>query len=145
MSAGNGPMAVAVATAQLAGTGEVAIAVVGPGNWNTSQAGGAGSGAQGNLVSATVIATSTGAATLTLRIRQGTTTAGAQVGASSVFTFAGAAGPLSAGALEFIDASAFGVGPTQQGSYVLTAQASVGATVTPNGGVMVLETCAPVL
>lgn len=143
MSAGSGPMAVAVATAQLAGTGEVVIATAGPANWNTSQAG-AGSGAQGNLVAATVTATSTGAATLTLRIRQGGV-AGAQVGASAIFTFAGAAGPLSAGALEYVDASAFGVGPTQQGSYVLTAQASVGATITPNGGVLVLETCAPVL
>lgn len=144
MSAGSGPMAVAIATAQLAGTGEVVIATVGPGNWNTSQAG-AGSGSQGNLVSAAVIATSTGAATLTLRIRQGLTTAGAQVGASSVYSFAGAAGPVSAGALEFVDASAFGVGPTNQGSYVLTAQASVGATITPTGGVLELETCAPVL
>jgi hypothetical protein len=136
-------MAVAVATAQLAGTGEVVIATVGPANWDTS-AQASGSGAQGILASAAVVATSTGAATLTLRIRQGGV-AGTQVGASSIYTFAGAAGPLAAGALEFVDASAFGIGPTRQGLYVLTAQASAGATITPNGGVLEIETCAPVL
>lgn len=135
MPAGSGPMAVPVATAQLATTAETVIATIPPSNWNNPSG-------LGNLVSAFLAATSTGAATLTLRIRQ-TSLTGAQVGTSIIYVFAGAATDVPVGA-EFADTSAFGVGPTAGGQYVLTAQASVASTVTPAGGVLELETIAPV-
>ena len=135
MSAGSGPMAVAVSTAALSTTAETVIATLPPSNWNDPQ---------GNLLSAFVIASATGAATLTLRIRQTSLTGALLTGATSIYTFAGAATTVSAGGLEAVDTSSFALTPTQQATYVLTAQASVSSTITPTGGVLELETMAPV-
>ena len=135
MSAGSGPMAVAVSTAALSTTAETVIATLPPSNWNDPQ---------GNLLSAFVIASATGAATLTLRIRQTSLTGALVTGATSIYTFAGAATTVSAGGLEVVDTSSFALTPTQQATYVLTAQASVSSTITPTGGVLELETMAPV-
>lgn len=135
MSAGSGPMAVAVSTAALSTTAETVIATLPPSNWNDPQ---------GNLLSASVIASATGAATLTLRIRQTSLTGALVTGATSIYTFAGAATTVSAGSLEVVDTSSFALTPTQQATYVLTAQASVSSTITPTGGVLELETMAPV-
>ena len=135
MSAGSGPMAVAVSTAALSTTAETVIATLPPSNWNDPQ---------GNLLSAFVIASATGAATLTLRIRQTSLTGALVTGATSIYTFAGAATTVSAGSLEVVDTSSFALTPTQQATYVLTAQASVSSTITPTGGVLELETMAPV-
>lgn len=135
MSAGSGPMAVAVSTAALSTTAETVIATLPPSNWNDPQ---------GNLLSAFVIASATGAATLTLRIRQTSLTGALVTGATSIYTFAGAATTVSAGGLEAVDTSSFALTPTQQATYVLTAQASVSSTITPTGGVLELETMAPV-
>jgi hypothetical protein len=65
-------------------------------------------------------------------------------GATSIYTFAGAATTVPAGSLEVVDTSSFALTPTQQATYVLTAQASVSSTITPTGGVLELETMAPV-
>jgi hypothetical protein len=135
VSAGSGPMAVAVSTAALSTTAETVIATLPPSNWNDPQ---------GNLLSASVIASATGAATLTLRIRQTSLTGALVTGATSIYTFAGAATTVSAGSLEVVDTSSFALTPTQQATYVLTAQASVSSTITPTGGVLELETMAPV-
>ena len=135
MSAGSGPMAVAVSTAALSTTAETVIATLPPSNWNDPQ---------GNLLSAIVIASATGAATLTLRIRQTSLTGTLVTGATSIYTFAGAATTVPAGSLEVVDTSSFALTPTQQATYVLTAQASVSSTITPTGGVFELETMAPV-
>jgi hypothetical protein len=128
-------MAVAVSTAALSTTAETVIATLPPSNWNDPQ---------GNLLSASVIASATGAATLTLRIRQTSLTGALVTGATSIYTFAGAATTVSAGSLEVVDTSSFALTPTQQATYVLTAQASVSSTITPTGGVLELETMAPV-
>jgi len=128
-------MAVAVSTAALSTTAETVIATLPPSNWNDPQ---------GNLLSAFVIASATGAATLTLRIRQTSLTGALVTGATSIYTFAGAATTVSAGGLEVVDTSSFALTPTQQATYVLTAQASVSSTITPTGGVLELETMAPV-
>jgi hypothetical protein len=128
-------MAVAVSTAALSTTAETVIATLPPSNWNDPQ---------GNLLSASVIASATGAATLTLRIRQTSLTGALLTGATSIYTFAGAATTVSAGGLEAVDTSSFALTPTQQATYVLTAQASVSSTITPTGGVLELETMAPV-
>jgi len=128
-------MAVAVSTAALSTTAETVIATLPPSNWNDPQ---------GNLLSAFVIASATGAATLTLRIRQTSLTGALVTGATSIYTFAGAATTVSAGGLEAVDTSSFALTPTQQATYVLTAQASVSSTITPTGGVLELETMAPV-
>src|ERR1700678_4175776 len=98
-------MAVAVSTAALSTTAETVIATLPPSNWNDPQ---------GNLLSAFVIASATGAATLTLRIRQTSLTGALVTGATSIYTFAGAATTVSAGSLEVVDTSSFALTPTQQ-------------------------------
>jgi hypothetical protein len=134
MPSGAGPIAVAVSTSALSTTAETVIATI-TGNWNNPV---------GNLLTAALVATASGAATLTIRVRQGGV-AGAQVtGSTSVYTFAGAAATVAVDGGQFVDTSAFAVTPAQAGVYVLTAQASVASTITPTGGMFELETMAPV-
>jgi hypothetical protein len=136
VSSGSGPSTVAVATAILSTTAETVIATLPPSNWSSNPV--------GVLLTADVVATFAAAGTVTFRIRQGTLTGTLVTGTTAVYTAAAAITTVPAGPGEFLDASAFGQGPTQQGVYVLTAQASVANNVTPTGGVLSLETVAPV-
>ena len=136
MSSGSGPSAVAVATAILSTTAETVIATLPPSNWSGNPA--------GVLLTADVVATFAAAGTVTFRIRQGALAGTLVAGTTAVYTAAGAVATVPVGPGEFLDASAFGPGPTQQGVYVLTAQASVANNVTPTGGVLSLETVAAV-
>jgi hypothetical protein len=135
MSSGSGPMAVAVATAALSTTAETVIATIPASNWNDNI---------GNLLTASVIATASGAATVTFRVRQASLTGAVVTGSTSIYTFAGAAATVDVCGSEFVDSSSFALTPTFGGQYVLTAQASVSSTVTPTGGMLSLETIAPV-
>jgi hypothetical protein len=135
MSAGSGPIAVAVSTAALSTTAETVIATLPPSNWNDPT---------GNLLTADLNVTASGAATLTTRVRQGGLTGTLVAGSTVLTTFAGAQATANVGGGTYADTSAFALTPQQQQTYVLTAQASAASTITPTGGVLELETMAPV-
>lgn len=131
MPAGSGPQAVAL-TAAAVGTAEAVIATMPPGNWNTEL---------GTLLEFQGFFNSPATSgSLVLKLRQGTTTAGTQVGSTASISI-----PVSAstqvGAIAF-DTSAFGL-LQQGGQYCMTAQyaAATGGTLT---GVLTQETVAPV-
>lgn len=136
MPAGSGPqVSQGAANQSLTTTSETQVAVA-TGNWNNPDQ-------LGNLLSAFVTATATGAATLTLRIRQGIGTGGAVVGSAVIYSFGAAATTVPVGT-EQVDTSAFGnLGALQ--SYTLTAQASVASTITLVNSILELETVSPVL
>jgi hypothetical protein len=133
MPAGSGPQCTAVSGVAI-GTSEAVVATLAPANFNNPNG-------SGNLVqfegSFTPPAT---ASTLTLKIRQGTTAAGTQVGATYTQAFAvSTPGPCS---IIAVDASAF-ANQQQGGQYVITASYTVtGGTLT---GVAELETVSPII
>jgi len=135
MASGSGPVAVAVSTAALSTTAETVIATIPPSNWNNPN---------GNLLTASVIATSTGACTVTFRIRQTSLTGTLVPGSTAIYTFAGAATTVDVYSGSFTDTSSFATSPAAGGQYVLTAQASVASDVTPTGGMLELETMATI-
>lgn len=134
MSSGAGPFAVAVSTAALSTTAETTIGTI-VGSWSENL---------GNLMSCSVIATASGAATITFRIRQQSLTGPLVTGSTAIYTFAGAATTVNVAGIEVVDTSAYALGPVIGQTYVLTAQASVSSTITPTGGVFEMETMAPI-
>lgn len=136
MPAGSGPqVAYVTAFAMPADTLEHQVATLPPGNWNNPNQ-------LGNLLAFAVLMTGAATGTLTLRIRQGTTIAGAQVGSSVVV--ATAAAQVNTPGVGFQDVSAFAQAQ-QGGQYVLTAQGSVNSVATLNTALLELETISPVL
>jgi len=131
MPAGSGPQAVQI-TAAAVGTAEAVIAQLPPGNWNTEL---------GCLVefSASFTAPAT-LGTLVLKVRQGNTAAGTQVG--STFSQSVAASATADVGIAALDGSAFGLAQ-QAGQYCVTAQyaAAAGGTLS---GVATQETVAPI-
>lgn len=131
MPAGSGPQAVQISGVAV-GTAEGVIAQLPPGNWQEIL---------GTLIelSATFTAPAT-AGTLLLKVRQGTTVAGAQVGAT--FSQSVAISGLADVAIAALDTSAFGLSQ-QGGQYCVTAQyaAAAGGTIS---GVATQETVAPI-
>src|ERR1700741_2410116 len=98
MTAGSGPQVNQVtAFAMPADTNEHVVCTLPPLNWS--------GGPLGNLLSFTVLITGSATGTVTLRVRQGTTTGGTQVGSSVVQSTSSAA--ISTPAMEFQDMSAF--------------------------------------
>jgi hypothetical protein len=134
MPAGSGPLPV-VMSAVAVGTTETVIATFPAGSWNNPSG-------LGNLIEADLTFTPPASAgSLVLKVRQGTTVSGAQVG--STVTLPVASSTVTQAALAEVDQSAFGNLQTG-GQYVVTAQyaAASGGTVT---GVATLETCAPII
>jgi hypothetical protein len=131
MPAGSGPQAIQI-TGAAVGTSEGVIAQLPPGNWNTEL---------GTLIefSATFAAPAT-AGTLVLKVRQGTTVAGVQVG--STFNQSVALSATADVSIAALDASPFGLAQ-QGGQYCVTAQyaAATGGTLS---GVATQETVAPI-
>lgn len=134
MPAGSGPMALAL-SAVAVGTAETVVATLPPQNWNNPDG-------LGNLVefTGTLTPPATGG-TLVLKIRQGTTTGGTQVGPT--ISLPVTASTVTPAAISAIDSTAFG-NLQLGGQYVLTAQyaAATGSTLT---GVLTLETIAPLI
>jgi hypothetical protein len=134
MPAGSGPLiASASAVATAADTAEHVLCTIPPSSWNA---------ALGTFLSVSAAFTGAAAGTVTLRVRQGNTIAGAQIGTSIVFTAAAASKNLPG--LEIPDASAFGLAQ-QGGQYVLTYQQSAVSLGTFDLAVLGLETIAPVI
>lgn len=132
MTAGSGPYAIPL-SAVAVGTAETIIATFPASNWNNANG-------LGNLVEFSGFFTPPATAgSLVLRLRQGTTVAGTQVGPTITQAYAASTGAPCG--VEAVDASAFG-NAQQGGQYVLTGTyaAAAGGTIT---GVVSLETCAP--
>lgn len=134
MASGSGPLP-AVATAVALGVVETVVAAFPPSNWNNPSG-------LGNLIDFTGVLTppATGGS-LVLKVRQGATIAGAQVGPT--VTLPVVASALTPAAIAAVDQSAFATSPQQGAQYVVTAQyaAATGATMT---GVATLETCSTI-
>lgn len=133
MPAGSGPLPVNVSAAAV-GTAETVIATFPASNWNN--------GSQlGNLIEFTGQLTppATGGS-LVLKIRQGATVAGTQVGPT--VTLPVAVSTVTEVSIAALDQTAFG-NLQSGGQYVVTAQyaAAAGGTIT---GVATLETCSPI-
>lgn len=133
MSSGSGPYPVPV-TAAAVGVAETVIATFPPGNWNNPSQ-------LGNLINFTGAFTppATGGS-LVLRVRQGTTIAGVQVGPT--ITLPVVASTVTPAAVVAVDQSAFAA-VQQGGQYVVTAQyaAAAGGAMT---GVATFETCSTI-
>jgi hypothetical protein len=135
MPAGAGPQVAQVtAFAMPASTAEVVVCTMPLCNWSVLPL--------GLLLALAVLVTGSATGTVTLRIRQGTTVAGAQVGSSIVLTTAAA--QVNTVGMEFQDLSAFATGGQQGGQYVLTAQGSVNTVATLTSALLELETIAPI-
>jgi hypothetical protein len=134
MPPGSGPR-VATASAVAVTTSEAVVATV-SGNWNNPNN-------LGNVVTAWVSATSTGAATLTLNIRQTSAVTGTSILVAAVtYTFAGAQSTPVAIPVKAVDTSAYG-NLQQGGAYSLTALGS-NTDITLSSAIIELETSAPV-
>jgi hypothetical protein len=130
MPAGSGPVLTPL-SAVAVGTSEAVAAVVG-GSWSSTL---------GNLLELSALFTppaTTG--TLTLRLRQGSTVTGTQIGQTWTLPFT--SGVAGAAAIAAPDATAYGQAQ-QAGSYCVTA--SYTATGGTLSGVLTLETVAPLL
>ena len=135
MPAGSGPQVSQVtAFAMPADTVEPVVATIPPSNWSGSPL--------GNLLSYSVLVTGSATGTVTLRVRQGTTITGTQVGSSVVQSTASA--QVNTPAMQFQDTSAFATGAQQAAQYVLTAQGSVNSVATLTSALLELETIAPI-
>jgi hypothetical protein len=135
MPAGSGPQVNQVtAFAMPADTAEHVVCTLPPMNWSALPL--------GLLLSFAVLVTGAATGTVTLRIRQGTTISGTQVGSSVVQSTA--SGQINTPAMEFQDASAFATGGQQGGQYCLTAQGSVNSVATLTSALLEAETVAPV-
>jgi hypothetical protein len=133
MPAGSGPQ-VNRTTGVSVAAAEIVLATIPPSNW-------AGA-ALGLLISASVNFTpGTGQTSTTLRIRQGTTVAGALVGIAHTVTTVAAA-PIEL-AIDEQDTSAFATGGQLGGQYVLTAQTNAAGPGTANAALVELESIAP--
>jgi hypothetical protein len=134
MPAGAGPLPVA-ASAVAVNTSETVIATFPASNWNNPSG-------LGNLVEFTGQFTPPATAgSLVLKVRQGTTTSGTQVG--STVTLPVAASTVTTASIAELDQSAY-ASAQQGGQYVVTATyaAASGGTIT---GVATLESCAPII
>lgn len=132
MPAGSGPAIAQVTSVVLpANTTENVLITLPPGNWNNQTAYGA-------LLTFAALFTGAAAGTLTFRIRQGTTNAGTLVGTAVAITAAN--GVVVPTGMEFQDTSAFGLGPTAGGQYVLTYQQSAVSLGTINSALLEFET-----
>lgn len=134
MPAGSGPLPVIVAAVAV-GVAETIVATFPASSWNNTTG-------LGNLVEFSAVFTppATGGS-LVLKVRQGATAAGTQVGATVTLpVVASAATPA---AITEVDQSAFANTPQQGAQYVVTAQyaAAAGGAVT---GVATLETCSTI-
>lgn len=126
-----GPLPLSI-NAVAVGVAETVVAVLPVSNWNNLT---------GNLIEFLgAFAAPATAGSLVLKIRQGTTTAGAQVG--QTITITAAISQNVPAVIAAADASAFGQ-LQAGGQYCVTAQyaAASGGTIT---GVATLETCSPV-
>jgi hypothetical protein len=133
MPAGAGPLPVVI-SAVAVGTAETVIATFPASNWDNPTG-------LGNLIELSAAFTPPASAgSLVLKVRQGATTAGAQVG--STVTLPVASSTVTPAALAEVDQSAF-AGLQTGGQYVVTAQfaAAAGGTIT---GVATLETCSSI-
>jgi hypothetical protein len=133
MPAGAGPLPVPL-SAVAVGTAETIVATIPASSWNNTTG-------LGNLIELSAVFTPPASAgSLVLKVRQGTTVTGTQVGAT--VTLPVASSTVTPAALAEVDQSAFGA---QQagGQYVVTAQyaAASGGTLT---GVATLETCSTI-
>lgn len=133
MSSGSGPLPVPV-TAAVVGVAETVIATFPASNWNNPSQ-------LGNLLNFTGAFTppATGGS-LVLKVRQGATAAGVQVGPT--ITLPVVASAVTPAAIAAVDQSAFSA-LQQGGQYVITAQyaAAVGGAIT---GVATFETCSTI-
>lgn len=133
MPAGSGPQVIQVtAFVMPADTAEHVVCTMPASNWSETL---------GTLLTYTVLVTGAATGTVTLRVRQGTTISGAQVGSSVVQSTAAA--QVNTVGMEFADTSAFALSQ-QAGQYVLTAQGSVVSVATLTSALLELETIAPV-
>jgi hypothetical protein len=133
MPAGSGPLPVVVAAVAV-GVAETVVATFPASNWNQSLG-------LGNLVEFSGAFTPPAAAgSLVLKVRQGATVAGVQVGPTITLPVASAT--VTSCAIDAVDQTAFAAAQ-QGGQYVVTAQYAAGAGGTLTG-VATLETCAPV-
>lgn len=136
MPAGSGPQVTQAGPVVLpANTTENVLCTLAPANWNAP-------GGLGNLLTYDVVVTGAAAGTITFRVRQGTTNAGAQVGVSVPVALTN--GPTATPSATFLDQSAFAIGPQVGGQYVLTYQQSAVSLGTVNNAALGLETVAPV-
>ena len=145
MPAGSGPNVNQTQPGALAAdTAEHVICTMPPQSWNGNPL--------GMLVSFAAVMAGLGAGTVTFRIRQGTTIAGALVGVTVPVVVANA-GTYDPAAV-FQDTSAFAIGPqpaalspsgTPGGQYVLTYQQSVASIASISNALLELETVAPLL
>lgn len=119
-----------------ADTAEHVVATLPPMNWSNPNG-------LGNLLGFAVLVTGAATGTVTLRLRQGTTASGTQVGSSVVQPTAAA--QVNTPAMDFLDTSAFANGPTAGGQYVLTAQGSVNSVATLTSALLECETVAPII